>query len=68
MQALELCLFIYNTFSPLKFISNYRHPFQTAIYWSCAVLYAVVDALKWSPLFRYLRDFNIVAIRAAGFL
>jgi hypothetical protein len=68
MQTVEMCLYTYNKISPLKFTINNRHPFQTAIYWSCVVLYAVVDALRWSPLFRYLRAFNIVAIRAAGFL
>jgi len=68
MQAMELCLYTYNKISPLKFTINNRHPFQTAIYWSSAVLCAVIDALSQSPLFRYLRAFNIVAIRAAGFL
>jgi hypothetical protein len=68
MQAMELCLYTYNKILPLKFTTNNRRHFQTAIYWSCAVLYVVIDALRWSPLFRYLRAFNIVAIRAAGFL
>lgn len=68
MQAMELCLYSYNKISPLQFTINNRHPFQTALYCSRAVLYAVVDALRWSPLFRYLRAFNIVDVRAAGFL
>jgi len=68
MQAMELCLYTYNKISPLKFTINNRRPFQTALYCSRAVLYAVVDALRWSPLFRYLRAFNIVDVRAAGFL
>jgi hypothetical protein len=64
---MELCLFTYSPISPLKFTINYSHHFQTAFYLSCAVLYAVFDALRLSPLFRYLCAFNVVAIRAAGF-
>jgi hypothetical protein len=68
MQAMELCLYTYKKSSPLKFTINNRHPFQTALYCSRTVLYAAVDALRRSPLFRYLRTFNIVDVRAAGFL